>query len=170
MIRVIGAILVTAATTSVGLSVVQRLSQRVRILSGLIAALETIQSEIYFNLTPLPLIVEQLAERSAEAVRPFFKTCAVCMRRLEDQSFAALWRHAVLEHQSNFRQAEAQLLADLGGTLGKYDVETQARSIANTRNRLEALRDEAEKERARQGKVYSMLGVMCGLTIVIIFI
>ncbi len=170
MIQILGAILVTASTTAVGLAAVQRLGARVTLLSGLVHALEYMQTEIYFNLTPLPVILEHLSQTAAAPLKSFFTRSASYMDKLGDCSFSSLWQCAIQECRNDFQGAEAQLLADMGSMLGKYDAEAQCRAIAYARARVEALLENAEKEKARQGKVYGVLGVMCGLVIVIILI
>ena len=170
MLQIIGAILVTASTTAVGLAAVQRLGARVTLLSGVVHALEYMQTEIYFNLTPLPVILEHLSRTAAEPLRPFFARCFSYMDRLGDSSFSSLWQCAIQESRSELTGPEAQLLADMGSMLGRYDAEAQSRAISYARTRVEGLLESAEKEKTRQSRIYGVLGVMCGLAIVIILI
>jgi stage III sporulation protein AB len=111
-----------------------------------------------------------LARRAAGPVRPFFAHCARLTERLGEEPFHALWQKAVTEAGADWRAGERSAMMDLGGALGRYDQEAQARALTQTRARLETLLTEAEGERTRQGRVYRALGLACGLAIVIILI
>ncbi len=170
MIRLIGAILVAGGTAAVGAAAVQGLKARARLLSALIGALDIMQSELYFKLTPLPELTERLAREADAPIRPFFKKLSAGMESLGEHSFASLWEHALQACGQFWRQAEKTLLSELGGVLGRYDTEGQTRIIAYIRARLEGLLTQAEADCRQQGRVYGALGVVCGLAMVIIFI
>ncbi len=170
MIRWLGAILVAGGAAAVGLAAIQRLNTRVRLLSAFVGALEMMQSEIYFNLMPLPELMTQLSQRAAAPARPFFFRCARLMKKLGEESFQTLWHKAVCEAGEDWRSGERETLMDLGALLGRYDCEAQARGVSYAKSRMEALLAKAEQERSRQSRVYGTLGVACGLAIVIILI
>jgi len=170
MIRWLGAILVAGATTAAGLAAAQRLGARVRLLSAFAHALDIMQSEISFNLTPLPDLMALLVHRAAAPARPFFAHCARLMKKLGDYSFHTLWQKAVSDIGPEWRTGERDTLMDLGAVLGRYDHQAQARALTLAKSRMEALLLKAESERARQSRVFGTLGVACGLAIVIILI
>lgn len=170
IIRWIGAILVAGGTAAAGFSAVQRLHARVRLLHCMISALELMQAEIYFKLTPLPRLMEQMAKRAGAPLRPFFAHAARLMAQLGEHSFQSLWNKAVMDTGGEWKAGERELMADLGGLLGRYDVEAQCRALTYTKGRMERLLTDAEAERARQGRVYGALGVAAGLAIVIILL
>jgi len=170
MLRWLGAILVAGATSAAGLAAIQRLGARVRLLSAFVAALEIMQAEITFNLTPLPELMSILVRRAAPPARPFFLHCARLLKRLGEESFLTLWQKAVSDMGAEWRAGERDVLMDLGAVLGRYDHKAQARALTLARNRMEALLTHAESERARQGRVFGALGAASGLAIVIILI
>lgn len=168
--RWIGAILVAGGAAAASLSAVQRLGARVRLLAALMDALEIIRAELQFNLTPLPALMELLASGAPAPARPFFARCARLMDLLGAHSFQALWNKALAETEGAWLTPERELMAALGGMLGRYDAEAQSRAVSYTRARMEALWRGAEEKRARQGRVYGALGLASGLAVVIILL
>lgn len=171
IIKILGAVLITAATTAVGLSSAGRLKTRVRSLSSLITGLDLMRSEISTRLTPIPEILELLAREAAEPARGFFLSCLVKQKKLRGKPFSAAWRAALSEcAELELRENEMQTLLELGGALGRYDAERQAEAIAKTRSRMETFLAAAEGERDREGKTRALLGAAAGAAIVIILI
>ena len=171
MVSVIGAILIIGATAAVGLSSVWRMRTRIRVLSGLMAALETMKSEICDRLTPMPELLEQLARESDPPVDRFFHRAVREMAAIGIQSFYFIWKAAVegspeLELTSN----ERQTLTDLGRTLGRYDTEEQRDALLYTLRRLERHLRCAEEERVKHGRVHAVLGIAVGVFVVVILL
>lgn len=170
MLKWIGALLVVTATGAAGLGAIQASSQRIRVLSGLIAALDLCQAELTFKLTALPDVMAQLARKSAAAVRPFFAAVDKACARLGEDSFGCLWQQCVQKMEDVWRKPEQEIMEELGSVLGRYDTDGQSRAIAYARNRLEALLSRAEADHRKQGRMYGALGLVSGLAVVIIFI
>jgi stage III sporulation protein AB len=168
--RWIGAILVAGGAASVSLAAVQRLGARVRLLAALESALEIMRAELQFNLTPLPALAALLADRAPAPARPFFARCARLMPQLGEHSFQALWNKALAEADELWLTPERELMAALGGMLGRYDAEAQGRAVAYARERMEALWRGAEEKRARQSRVYGAMGLASGLAVIIILL
>ena len=170
MLKWMGALLVVTATGAAGLGAIQTSAQRIRILSGLIAALDLCQAELTFKLTALPDVMAQLARKSAVAVRPFFSAVEKACARLGEDSFGCLWQQCVQTMNATWQRPELDIMEELGYVLGRYDTDGQSRAIAYARSRLEALRDRAESDHRQQGRMYGALGLVSGLAVVILFI
>ncbi|MDR1157329.1 MAG: stage III sporulation protein AB [Oscillospiraceae bacterium] len=168
--RWIGAILVAGGASAISLAAVQNLGARVRLLAALTDALELMRAELQFNLTPLPALMEVLADRAPTPARAFFARCARLMTLLGEHSFQALWNKALTETEGAWLPPERELMATLGGLLGRYDAEAQGRAVSYVRERMEALRRCAEEKRIRQSRVYGALGLASGLAVVIILL
>ena len=171
MIRLIGSILVAGGMAAAGLSAVKKLSVHVAALSSMINALEIMQLEICFRLTPIPETVKMLAATAEGPAREFF---ADCRKRLDSEncsSFQETWNAALREDECmGLSEQERQIISDLGPVLGRYDAEGQEKALGYARRRLEAFLTRAELERGRQGKVYGTLGAVLGILAVIIMI
>lgn len=171
MLRIIGCVLVVACTTTFGISCASRLSVRVRAVAGIITSLEVMKSEICDRLTPMPELMELLAQQTDPPVNGFFSSCVTQMENLGVKSFYFIWKNAVESSpQMELRPAEARTLIDLGHVLGRYDTEAQGNAIAYAIRRFEHYLKLAEDERKSQGKVHAALGVAAGFFAVIILI
>lgn len=169
MLSVIGAVLIIGATATVGLSSVWRMRTRVRALTGLIAAVDTMKSEICDRLTPLPELVEQLTREAASPVDRLFHRTVQEMSELGIQSFYFLWKNAVeASRELELTEPERQTLIDLGRSLGRYDTEEQRGAFTYALRRLEGYLRKAEEERTKQSRVHAVLGIVAGVFVVIV--
>ncbi len=170
-VKIIGSVIITAATTAVGISSAEQLKNRVRSFSSIIAGLDIMRSEICTRLTPLPELLELLVRETGEPAKTFFMACLVKQKKMRGRPFSDAWRSALLESEElDLREAEMQPLLELGSALGRYDTERQAEAIASTRKRMETFLAKAESERDREGKTRTMLGIAAGAAIVIMLI
>ena len=171
MLRLIGAVIVVACTGTFGVSCAMRLGLRARVLSELIAALEVMRSEICDRLTPMPDLLETLAEQTNPPVSRMFAGCLEGMKSLGNRSFYFLWKTAVEQTpELELTRQESQTLIELGHVLGRYDVEEQRRSLNGVIRRLEGYLKHAQEEKRVQTKAHAALGVAAGFFVVIILI
>ena len=171
MTKIIGALMVTAATTSLGVMSVKRLKRRVRSLRTLVNALDIMRSEICMRLTPMPELLEILAVQTGEPASIFFTNCLIKQRSMRGRPFAEVWLSA-LEDTKELELSENELepLAELGSALGRYDTDRQGEAILAARKKLEGFLQKAESERDRESKTRTMLGIAAGVMITIILI
>ncbi|MCL2843067.1 MAG: stage III sporulation protein AB [Oscillospiraceae bacterium] len=171
MLSLIGAVLVIGATATFGLASLWRMGARVRILSALIATLETMKSEICDRMTPVPELVDKLSEEAPPPVDMFFCKLRQAMGEIGIRSFYFLWKAALLASpELELRDPEREALIALGQSLGRYDAAEQRDAFTYTQRRLESYLRHAEEERAKQGKVHAALGITVGVFVVIILL
>jgi len=169
--KIIGAIMVTAATTSLGVMSVRQLKRRVRSLCSLVGALDIMRSEICTRLTPMPELLELLAAQTEEPANIFFANCLIRQRSMRGRPFAELWRSALESTEElELKEYELEPLLELGPALGRYDTDRQGEAILAAKKRLEAFLQKAESERDRESRTRAMLGVAAGVMITIILI
>ena len=171
MIRILGAVLVIGATGTIGLTSMWRMGMRVRILTALIAALETMKGEICDRLTPMPELIVRLSDECDSVLYPFFGRMKAEMGKLGASSFYFIWKRAI-EHSPELELSDREKMAliDLGRTLGRYDVEEQRSAIGHTMRRMEGFLKKAEDERRTGGKVHAVLGLIAGIFVVIMLL
>lgn len=171
MLNLIGAILVIGATATFGIASLWRMGARVRVLSALLATLETMKSEICDRMIPLPELVEKLSEEAPLPVDLFFCKLRQAMAEIGVRSFYFLWKATILASpELELREPEREALIALGQSLGRYDADEQRDAFAYTQRRLEGCLRHAEEERAKQGKVHAALGITVGVFVVIILL
>lgn len=170
MLKLLGAFCVMAVSLWCGAQAVGGLRRRVRALEELHAGLVWLEEELTFRLTPLPQLLERLGrDRRGEAGR-FFQEVDRLLRLDPEGGLHQSWRRAMVRHLSLLKAEERQALLEVGQTLGRYDARTQGQTLARCARRLAALRDEAQGEAQRLGKVYTALSAAGGAMVILVLI
>jgi stage III sporulation protein AB len=163
--------MVISCCSIIGLGFAAGLKTRVKSLSGLVSALSIMKSEICDLLTPMPELMELLAEQSALPVKSLFINCLNCMKEGRTTSFSRAWDYAIRETTSlQISPDEMLALSELGMSLGRYDIDEQRTALSRTIQKLEIFLQQAEDEKRGKGKVCAAMGVSAGLMIAIIMV
>ena len=90
MLKLIGALLLAGGAGALGCSAAAQLSRRVAVLRALLGALEGMEREIAFRLTPMPELLERAAAESPPPVCTLFARCRTLLDELGERSMAEL--------------------------------------------------------------------------------
>ena len=171
MIKAMGAMLLISGAAFIGISASAALSARVRSLALFCRALEIMRSEIGEMLTPLEAVLQKLGKIMPEPLSGFFSGCADEMRKRTDVPFGLIWKKELRKNEELKLDArETEELVALGSVLGRYSAEEQRISIERTVRMLESVLSVAESDKRRLGGLYAKLGIICGISVVIVFI
>lgn len=171
MIRLIGAVLITAGTAAWGLLGVFRLRSRVKSLSAIVSALGVMKSEICDRLTPMPELLKLLAADATYPASALFINASEKIPSLGSKPFSAIWNQAVQDTpELLLTPPEALVLKELGMSLGRYDTGEQRSALLYAERRMDEFARKAEMERERNSKVHAFLGVAAGLFAVVILL
>lgn len=167
MIKIIGILMIITACSAFGMRANRRLTIRVQALSSMITAINIIKSEILFKQTQLPEIIEILTYEANPEIRELFKKLQKEMQNADEKTFSHKFTKVLNENEYalNFHKEDTKILSDLGFSLGRYDVETQANIIEYTKQRLDMNLSKAIKEREEQGRIYKTIGIGLGVII-----
>lgn len=124
ILKVCGMLLVVACTTSIGISMAQALSRRVRELEGCIALLTGMEGELSYSLAPPDEAVARLEERESAQEAPFLPACAALCRK--GTPFPQAWREAVEKQGGSLTREDAAIVEALADTLGQCDLDRAA--------------------------------------------
>lgn len=171
MIKTIGAILLAGGAALIGILASSELTARVRTLAVFCRALEIMRSEIAEMLSPLEAVLQKLGKEMPQPFSGFFLGCAEEMRRRGDIPFGIIWKKQLSNNAAlTLGAREKEELVALGNILGRYSADEQRISIERTARTLESILTVAEGERRRLGGLYAKLGIICGISVVIVFI
>ena len=171
MIKILGAMLLVGSAAFVGINASGALSLRVGILGGFLQALEIMRAEICENLTPLPDLIEGLSKKLRSPLSEFFGECYSEMSERRDAPFRFIWnKNLVKAEYLRLKSSEIEVLSELGSVLGRYSAKEQERVISHSERALSSFLERAREEKARLGSLYAKLGVICGISIVIVSI
>lgn len=165
-----GALLTVGGGAFLGFDAHRRLRRRARVLRQLAGALEQMDREIAFRLTPMPRLMEELAADYPPPVGTLFANCRKGMEELGERSLAEIWRQALADTPLDLEGRAAGILDELGEVLGRFEESglrsALARAVAELTREGELAREDGEK----RGRMYQVLGLAWGGLLVILLL
>ncbi|WP_261129402.1 stage III sporulation protein SpoIIIAB [Bacillus sp. Marseille-Q3570] len=169
--NVIGAVCIILATTWAGFEWAKRLQERPKQLRQLKVALQSLEAEIVYGLTPLYEASINLSKQMKAPLSLFFDELA---ERLYTGrcTVQEAWEESleIIKKHTAFQTGEIEVLKQFGSTLGRHDRDHQQKQIRLTIVHLEREEKEAEELQRRYENMVKSLGVLIGLLIVILLI
>lgn len=172
MLKLLGVMLVLGASAMVGISASQVLMKRRRALDAMISTIDFISSEIECRRTPIPTLIDTLAQTTHALSAQIFRVMQQKMSCADGLSLTYKWCRAFIECRESvgMDMEETQLLCDVSSFLGKYDAEEQIKSLDYTRKQLCELRIAAEQDVKSRGKLYRTYGLAVGAVMVLVLL
>ena len=157
--------LILILATMIGRFLSKKYVYRLEELEDIKNALNILKSKIKFTYEPIPEIFEEISKTSSRNISELFKTAKI---KMNDLTANEAWEEAVGESQNNLKKENKDVLKTLSKLLVRTDVEGEIRQIEITENFLESKIQEAIEEKKKNEKLYTRLGTIMGLAIVII--
>jgi len=137
---------------------------RVRELERGLQMIAFLRAQLQFSRPPLP---QMLAEVCGQSQRPAF--LPHCLARMgEGIAFPLAWRAAVESHSPGLREEDRRQLLALGELLGASDAEGQREALLVQESLLQAQLEQARSRRDTRGRAIFLLGILGGLTLMIL--
>jgi stage III sporulation protein AB len=167
----LGALLIVATTTLGGFAWAKQFSERPRQLRQLKVALQSLEAEIMYGLTPLDEACAHLAKQLQKPLSLFFQQFSIRLSRGSTDVQTA-WEESIDEiwHHTALRNGEREVMLQFGATLGRHDREHQQKQIRLTLSHLEREEAEAKDAQDRYEKMIKSLGFLAGLLLVLLLI
>lgn len=167
--KLLGAILVIIGCGGMGSMIALNAVRETKALKDTIRALEFMECELQFRLTPLPELLRLSAEMSSGIVESFFKSAH---RELELHTTpnAGKCMLVALESCSNMPSAAKGLLTQLCKNIGKFDLEGQIKEIESIRTEARKILESHSKNMDTRLRSYKTLGLCAGAALIILFI
>ena len=159
--------LILVSTSLIGKFLSKKYVYRLEELEEIKNALNILKTKIKFTYEPIPEIFFEIAENSNRNISQIFIKAKENMNEI---SAGEAWEKAVEETECNLNDEAKKIVKTLSKLLGKTDAEGQISQIEITENFLEGQIKEAAEERRKNEKLYTRLGTVMGLTIIIIFV
>ena len=132
MLKLLGVLLLAGGTAAAGFCAAGQLTKRARALQALLGALELMERELSFRLTPMPELLERLSRQADPPADGLFAGCREGLSSLGERSLAELWKAGVRQPALLLEAEELALLDGLGQVLGSYDGEGQLAALDQT--------------------------------------
>lgn len=167
----LGALLIIVAASWAGYAAALKYRERTRQVRQLKVALQTLEAEIVYSLTPLNEAAEKIAAMITFPVSEFFFTFSNKLSE-GNASVPEAWNASLNEIKPLMclEKNELEILKQFGATLGQHDREHQQKQIRLALLHLEKEEAEAKDEQLKYEKMTKSLGLLGGLLIVIMLI
>lgn len=171
MIKLFGSIAIIVATTLFGFEFSNRLSRRTKQIRYLKIALEALETEIVFALTPLAEAFEKVSKQIPSPISDLFYEVSMKLYQ-EENSASSIWLSSLQnwEKKTDLESSEMNILSQFGKTLGKQDLENQRKQIRLAIQFFDQEEKLAMDVQKKYESMYKSLGLLAGILIVLILI
>ena len=165
----IGAVLVIVGCGGFGFAMASAHRQEERRLGQLLRALQYMQCELQYHLTPLPELCRQAGAEASGDIGQVLRRLA---QELETQTFpdAASCMRAAIGKSPDLSPGCRRLLVQLGRSLGRFDLSGQLQGLQAVKAACREQRRRLEKDREIRLRSYRTLGLCAGAALAILFV
>lgn len=165
----IGAALVILSCGGFGFSLCAAQKQEEWTLRQLAAALDYMQCELQYRLTPLPELCRQAGQHGKGIIRQVFVKLA---EELECQLTydVATCMHTVLQTLEQLQPKTRSYLQLLGESMGRFDLDGQMKGLEAVRQQCREDIHNLTVDKSVRLRSYQTLGLCAGAALVILFI
>ena len=138
---------------------------RVEELEEIKVALNILKTKIRFTYEPIPEIFTEIAQNTTRNVKNIFLNAK---KKMKESTAETAWQESVDEANANLNNEDKRAIKTLAKLLGQTDSEGQISQIEITEKFIEEQIQDAISARQKNEKLYTRLGTILGMTIVII--
>ena len=160
-------VLIFCTTTLIGIIISNKYKSRVKELKEIKTALNVLETKMKYTYEPIAEIFKEIVDGRNSNISNIFKNA---VSNMYHYSAGDAWTNALDNTTTNLNKEDILVLKNLNRLLGKTNLEGQVSEIQLTTRFLDTQIEKAEKEREKNQKLYKNLGIIAGLTIIIILI
>ena len=157
--------LILVSSTLIGKFLSNKYIYRLEELEDIKNSLNILKTKIKFTYEPIPEVFGEIAENVNSNISRLF---LLAKQNMEKMSAGEAFEEAVDNVICNLKSEDKKVIKILSKLLGRTDVEGQISQIEITEEFLANQIKEAEEEKKKNERLYTRLGTVIGLTIVII--
>ena len=157
--------LIFISSTFIGILIAKTYKNRVRDLEEIKNALNMLETKMKFTYEPIPEIFREISKNMKQGVSDIFLKAS---ENMKEHVAGTAWNMALDSSKTNMKDEDIDILKRLNKLLGKTDIEGQISEINLTNSFLDKQIEKAIKEQEKNEKLYKTLGMITGLTMVII--
>lgn len=130
-------------------------------------ALNMFKTKIRYTYEPIPEIFEEISDSIDSNISSVFRQAS---RQMEVLTAGEAWDLALKLDMLNINDEDRNVLKNLSKLLGKTDLQGQINQIEITSDFLDKQIKKAENQKEKNERMYRALGMILGVTIVIILV
>ncbi len=166
-IKIFMLMLILGGSSYIGIVFSKKYFDRAKELKDMKNALNMFATKIKFTYEPIPSIFSDISLKIDGNVSKIFN---VATTEMKDKQAGEAWNYALDNVNTNMNNEDKGVIKNLGRMLGQTDLDGQLSEIELVSDFLDTQIQKAESERSKNEKMYRTLGIVVGLTIVIILI
>lgn len=172
MLKMLGCCLVLFACVRVGILLKGSLKKREKELTAFLCALQSLETEISYGVTPLPAALQTAGKAAGGTIGKFFWQTGKSLQETKGKTSAEIWQEQLSQFQDELtlQLDDLELIRKFGIGLGTSDVKDQIKRIqllaVQVRQRIDAAAEKWDK----MGKVYLGLSWGVGMVVVLLWI
>ena len=168
-LKVIGSMLIIAGCGGFGFSVAAGFRREETALRQLIGALDYMQCELQYRMTPLPDLCRQAGREHPNQIGSILAELSTAMESQLSPEVSACVDGILRKHTSLPKRA-ARAFGLLGSTLGRFDAEGQLQGLETVRAFCRGELEEMAHNRDNRLRSYQTLGLCTGAALAILFV
>ena len=169
MYKWIGAVMILGACGGFGFSMALRHKKEEWELRQLLTALDFMECELQYRLTPLPELCRAAARQVNGSIRQVFIRLAEELERQISPDVHSCM-DAVLAECEDLPQRTGSILAQLGRSFGRFDLQGQINGLESARETCRRVLNDLSVNRDTRLRSYQTLGLCAGAALVILFV
>lgn len=157
--------MIIGSSFAIGLMLAKKYSSRELELKEMKNALNMFENKINFTYEDIPTAFSDISQKIQGNVGKIFKTAS---NKMQNISAGNAWVYSLENTYTNLTKEDINIIKGLGRMLGKTDLNGQISEINLVNGFIDNQIEEAKREKDKNYKMYKTLGIVVGITIVII--
>ncbi len=170
VLKLAGGIFVGVASLMSGWMARQGLSRQLSLLRQLRLGLELMGQEMELHLPPMPELFETVGQQLGGEIGELFVGTAVNMASVTGRPLNIALKLQLEEMPLGLSGTVRNMLLELAGALGRYDLVGQARTLKLYQDRLDRMILELEGVRQQKAKAWMTASVCSGLALILLLL
>lgn len=165
----IGAMLIVAGCGGFGFALAASHKREMELLRHMIHALNYMECELQYSLTPLPQLCRKVGNTIKGSIRAIFLQLSEEMERQLSPDVQSCM-NAVLALREDLSPQLKDILRDLGICLGRFDLPGQLQGLESVRRTCTKQLEYIGKDADTRFRSYQTLGLCAGAALAILFV
>lgn len=166
----IGAIFVVAGCGGFGFSLASAHRREIQLLRHLNMAIQYMQCELKYRLTPLPELCKQAGREGGGILKVLFSELSRELDRQVSPDVSSCMNAVVRAHRDQLPPSVRKLLLRLGKSLGRFDLPGQLQGLQSVGAACQEELTVLSQNRDIRFRNYQTLGLCAGIALVILFL
>lgn len=169
MMKLLGAVLVVLGCGSAGFACAAAHRYQVQSLQQLIRAIEYMDCDLQYQMTPLPDLCNGASTMCTGCVKAVFQDLGTELGKQAVPNATACMHTVILNHP-NLQERMVRILLQLGDTLGRFDLRGQVQGLESVKKQAEFQLEQLRANQDVRLRNYQTLGLCAGAALVVLFL